>query len=70
MQAYETAFEELPCVHAFPAAVVGIAYYEARKDEEEVNGYMAVVQRGYYSVSVTVCHFGERESFEYVVEKY
>ena len=31
---------------------------------------MAVVQRGYYSVSVTVCHFGERESFEYVVEKY
>ena len=43
MQTDQTALEEIAVGHASPAVVVGIADDEARKDEEEIDGQIAVV---------------------------
>ena len=43
LQADETAFEKLADRHAPPAVVVGVTDDEAREDEEEVDGQIAVV---------------------------
>jgi len=43
MQADQTALEEIAVGHASPAVVVGIADDEARKDKEEIDGQIAVV---------------------------
>ena len=44
LQADETAFEKLADRHAPPAVVVGVTDDEAREDEEEVDGQIAVVE--------------------------
>ena len=43
MQADDAPLEEGAQRHAVPTVVVGIAYHEARKHEEEINGQIAVV---------------------------
>ena len=43
MQADQAALEEIAVGHAPPAVVVGITDDEARKDEEEIDGQITVV---------------------------
>ena len=44
MQPYEPSFEESANGHFPPPVIVGIADHESRKDEEKVNGEIAVRQ--------------------------
>lgn len=49
MQTGETALEEAPGGHSVPAVIIGVSYYEARKDKEEINRQISVI---YYLVPI------------------
>jgi hypothetical protein len=51
MEAYEAAFEEIFQRHLVPAVVVSIAYYEARKHKEKVDGQVPVVDDLFYVIA-------------------
>ena len=55
MQADDTAFEESTDTHPVPAVIIGITDYKARKDKEEVDGKIAVINDLCEMVATRMC---------------